>query len=90
MSLMQEFKGKLLNVKTRIAMLSMAAFFMVMNSSYASGAGSFDTSSVTDTFVKIGVAILAIIAAVALTAAGVMVAIMGWRFGKKMFGIIAK
>lgn len=53
-------------------------------------APTIDTTQVTDTFATIGTTVLTVIGAVAGTAVVIMGAILAWKYGRKLFGMIAK
>ncbi|MGE6579376.1 hypothetical protein ACQKFM_31270 [Paenibacillus xylanexedens] len=74
--------------KTSVVMMIVMALMMVAGSAYANEL--VDTESVTTTFSDIAKAVGKVIAAVAAVAAGIMGIILAWKYGRKLFGIIAK
>lgn len=79
------------NRKARVAMLCMAMIMAMSTSAFAAvGDVTVDTSSVTGTFASITSTILLVIAAVAASAVTVMGVILAWKYGRKLFGMLAK
>ncbi|MCL6664556.1 hypothetical protein [Paenibacillus amylolyticus] len=76
------------NTKSRVAMLCVA-MMMIASNAFAASTG-IDTSAVTGTFADIAKTVLVVIGAVAATAVGIMGIILAWKYGRKMFGMLAK
>ncbi|MEK8210594.1 hypothetical protein NST41_33915 [Paenibacillus sp. FSL L8-0696] len=85
--IIQAFKGR----STRVAMMCMALMMAMATSAFAAtGDVTVDTSAVTSTFSSITATILIVIGAVAGSAVTIMGVLLAWKYGRKLFGMLAK
>ena len=75
--------------KTKVSMLFFAMMLCVASSAFAA-TDIVDTTAVTSTFASITIVVLAVIGAVAASAVSVMGVILAWKYGRKLFGMLAK
>ncbi|WNC17862.1 hypothetical protein [Brevibacillus brevis] len=79
----QSGKKAILNASAAVAVL-------VGGAVSASAADAVDTTQITTTFTDITTTVLTVIGAVAATAVTVMGVILAWKYGRKLFSMIAK
>ncbi|MEK5257663.1 hypothetical protein NST74_29895 [Paenibacillus sp. FSL F4-0125] len=84
--IIQAFKGR----STRVAMMCMALMMAMATSAFAATDVTVDTAGVTGTFASITTTILVVIGTVAASAVTVMGVILAWKYGRKLFGMLAK
>lgn len=82
-------RGKLSSTKARVAMIFMACMMALSTSAFAADP-TVDTTAVTGAFSSIATTVMVVIAAVAGTAVVIMGTILAWKYGRKLFGMIAK
>lgn len=88
---MKEMIKVLKNGKARVAMMCMALMMAMATSAFAAtGDVTVDTSAVTSTFSSITATILIVIGAVAGSAVTIMGVLLAWKYGRKLFGMLAK
>lgn len=77
--------------KRKVITSSVAASAFVLSALGASAAApNIDTTAVTSTFSSITTTILVVIGAVAASAVIIMGTFLAWRYGRKLFGMLAK
>lgn len=66
------------------------AIMMAMATSAFAAEPTIDTTQVTSAFNSMSTTVMIIIGSVAASALVIMGAILGWKYGRKLFGMIAK
>lgn len=86
-------KGLLKGLKHRVSVMFMAcvAVMSVGTSAFAADPEpSIDTTQVTSTFSSMATTVMTVIGAVAASAVVIMGVILAWKYGRKLFGMLAK
>ena len=85
---------KLINVlrnKVSVGLMSMVAMMAMSTACFAAETGpTVDTTQVNSTFSSIATTVLLVIGSVAATAVVIMGTILAWKYGRKLFGMLAK
>lgn len=79
-------------IKHKLSVAVMTVFALVVGASSAFAADGdlvIDSSQVTSTFSSMAIAVLVIIGLVAASAVTIMGAILAWKYGKKLFRMLA-
>lgn len=79
--------------KTKVSMLFFSVMMAMATSAFAAETGTgvtVDTAGVTGTFSSITTTVLTVIGTVAASAVTVMGVILAWKYGRKLFGMLAK
>lgn len=85
--LKQAFQG--LKHRLSIGFMSLVACLSVASSAFAADP-TIDTTQVTSTFSSMTTTVMTVIGAVAASAVVVMGVILAWKYGRKLFGMLAK
>lgn len=75
--------------KVAISSVALAVFMLSALSAFAADP-EVDVSSVTSTFSSITTTVLTVVAAVAASAVIIMGTFLAWKYGRKLFGMLAR
>lgn len=89
--MVETFKKVIAQRKAKVTMLFMSIMMAMATSAFAAtGDVTVDTAGVTGTFSSITTTVLTVIGTVAASAVTVMGVILAWKYGRKLFGMLAK
>lgn len=88
--MVKQIRGLFATMQAKVSFMALACFLAIGGAAFAADPVATDTSSVTSTFDGMKTMVLTVIGSVAAAAVAVMGIILAWKYGRKLFGMLAK
>lgn len=87
--MVKQIRGLFATMQAKVSFMALACFLAIGGAAFAADP-AVDTSAVTSTFDSMKTTVLTVIGSVAAAAVAVMGIILAWKYGRKLFGMLAK